>query len=96
MEFSAPAELTDLMVAKGSIALDGVSLTLVEVDEAAFSVAIIPTTLRETTLSELKPGDRVNVETDVIGKYVRKYLGGLSQGGSGRITLEKLREEGFA
>ena len=94
MEFSAGADLTDLMIPKGSVAVDGVSLTLVDVAADTFSVALIPTTLRETTLGDLTPGDRANIETDVIGKYVRKYLNGLSSA-KGSITLEKLREEGF-
>jgi riboflavin synthase len=94
MQFSASSDLTDLMVPKGSVAIDGVSLTLVDVQADAFSVAIIPTTLRKTTLADLKPGDQANIETDVIGKYVRKYLRGLS-GKSGGVTLDKLREEGF-
>jgi riboflavin synthase len=95
MEFSARADLTDLMIAKGSVAVDGVSLTLVDVAADTFSVSLIPTTLAETTLGELRPGDPVNIETDVIGKYVRKYLKGLSARPGG-ITLNKLRDEGFA
>ena len=75
------------------VAIDGVSLTLVDVRDGAFSVALIPTTLGETTLSDLSPGDKVNIETDLIGKYVRKFLEGLR--GSG-LTLDTLRESGFA
>jgi riboflavin synthase len=97
MEFSVGADLAALMIPKGSVAVDGVSLTLVDVSAEGFSVSLIPTTLRETTLGDLKPGDPANIETDVIGKYVRKYLTGLSsRPGSGGITLEKLRDEGFA
>lgn len=92
VEFAAPTELAYLMVPKGSVAVDGVSLTLVDVGPAGFSVALIPTTLGETTLAGLSVGTKVNIETDVIGKYVHKFL----SGGGGGVTLEKLREAGFA
>jgi riboflavin synthase len=94
MQFAATADLTDLMIAKGSVAVDGVSLTLVDVAADSFSVSLIPTTLAETTLGKLRPGDGVNIETDVIGKYVRKYLKGISTSGS-NVTMDKLREHGF-
>ncbi len=98
IDFEAP-QLTPVMVAKGSVAIDGISLTLVEVTESTFRVAVIPTTLAATTLGERKPGDAVNIETDIIGKYVRKYLlgdaGGTEKTSSG-MTLEKLRQAGFA
>ncbi len=97
VEFSAGSDLTEQMVPKGSVTIDGVSLTLVDVSERAFSIALIPTTLRETTLSKLVETDRVNVEADMIGKYVKKYLAGmLGSGSSGSLTLDKLRESGFA
>ena len=63
-----------LLVPKGSIAIDGVSLTLVQVEDAGFDVALIPHTLGATNLADRKPGDRVNLEADVLGKYVQKYL----------------------
>jgi riboflavin synthase len=74
MWFRAPAELTSQMVPKGSVAVDGVSLTLVEVGSDHFSVALIPHTLEVTTLGTRRQGDRVNVETDVLAKYVAKLL----------------------
>jgi len=95
---AAARELTDQMVEKGSVAIDGVSLTLVEVSDGAFSVALIPETLAATTLAWLAVGDTVNVEADVLGKYVRRYLAQLAQGapdGAGRVTLAKLKETGF-
>jgi len=95
VEFEAGNDLTDLMVPKGSVAVDGVSLTLVDVAEGAFSVALIPATLAATTLGELRPGDKVNIETDVIGKYVRKYLRELGMPAQGSVTVEKLKEAGF-
>jgi riboflavin synthase len=67
-------EFAKLLVPKGSIAIDGVSLTLVQVGDAGFDVALIPHTLRETTLGERHPGERVNLEADVLGKYVLRYL----------------------
>jgi riboflavin synthase len=69
-----PPELADLLVEKGSVAIDGVSLTVVGVRPDGFDVALIPHTLAVTTLGERAPGDRVNLEADVLGKYVKKYL----------------------
>ncbi|MCE5277264.1 MAG: riboflavin synthase [Planctomycetaceae bacterium] len=95
IEFAAAADVTDQMVPKGSVALDGVSLTLVDVGNGTFSVAIIPTTLKDTTLANLRPGDQVNVEVDLIGKYVRRYLAQIAAGEGGGLSLEKLRRAGF-
>jgi riboflavin synthase len=92
MEFACDGSLTGQMVEKGSVAVNGVSLTLARVSDGQFAVALIPTTLKDTTLSDMRPGDRVNVETDVIGKYVQKYLRASSSEG---VTLEKLRQAGF-
>jgi len=75
VRFNCPAEMTCLMVPKGSIAVDGVSLTLVEVGADFFSVMLIPHTLDNTTLGFKKVGDRVNLETDMLAKHVRKLLG---------------------
>jgi riboflavin synthase len=65
---------TALMVEKGSVAVDGVSLTVVDVDDASFSVMLIPHTLAMTTLGGYRPGDRVNIETDMLAKHVQKLL----------------------
>ena len=89
------ADLRAIIVPKGSVAIDGVSLTVVDVDDKAFRVALIPTTLDETTLGDLRPGNSVNIETDVIGKYVQRYLQQLGGGDSGGLTLDKLRSAGF-
>lgn len=67
-------EVRDYLVEKGSVAVDGVSLTVVGVSASGFDVALIPHTLAETTLGERRPGDRVNLEADVLGKYVKRYL----------------------
>lgn len=74
MVFGAPAALMRQMASKGSITIDGVSLTLVDVTDESFSVALIPHTLQHTTLGELKPGDHVNLETDLLAKYVQRQL----------------------
>lgn len=72
--FRAAADLTRQMVPKGSVAVDGVSLTLVDVEAERFSVALIPHTLAVTTLGARRPGDNVNIETDILAKYVQKML----------------------
>src|SRR5262249_25621273 len=72
--FQSPPELMRQMASKGSIAVDGVSLTLVDVKDSRFSVALIPHTISATTLGRLKPGDTVNLETDVLAKYVERQL----------------------
>ena len=68
------AEISDCLVDKGSITIDGVSLTVVGVDREGFDVALIPHTLAVTTLSDLRPDMPVNLEADVLGKYVKRYL----------------------
>jgi riboflavin synthase len=73
MHFSIPSSLARQMVVKGSVAVDGVSLTLVTVDAESFSVALIPHTLDVTTLGSRRVGDSVNLETDIIGKYLEKF-----------------------
>ncbi len=72
--FRIPRELSKQLASKGSIAVDGVSLTLVDVEDDRFSVALIPHTLSATTLGCLTPGDPVNLETDVLAKYVQRQL----------------------
>ena len=74
MWFRAPAAQLAQMASKGSVAVDGVSLTLVDVENDRFSVALIPHTLSLTTLGRRKVGDRVNIETDVLAKYVERQL----------------------
>jgi riboflavin synthase len=74
-EFSIPEDLGDYLVEKGSITVDGISLTVADRTNEAFSVAIIPETYERTTLSEKDPGDPVNVEVDVVAKYVENMVG---------------------
>ncbi len=71
---SAPAELLRYVVEKGSIAVDGVSLTVFEVDDDGFTVSLIPETLERTTLGDAAPGRTVNLEVDVLAKYVEKLV----------------------
>ena len=78
----ANSEILNLIVEKGSIAIDGISLTVAGVSDSEFSVSVIPHTAKETTLLSKKAGDTVNLENDIIGKYVKKLLGGRSLGAS--------------
>lgn len=87
MWFRVPAAMTRLMVPKGSVAVDGISLTLVNVETDRFSVALIPHTLQITTLGHRNLGDRVNIELDVLGKYVAKLLSG--EGGGSIYDFRK-------
>jgi len=86
------------IVAKGSVAVDGVSLTVIDVDSEGFSVGLIPATLEHTTLGLIRPRDVVNVETDIIGKYVERLLGswlGGSPANPVKLTLEGLCKLGY-
>jgi riboflavin synthase len=94
LRFEAPAELSRFIIPKGSIAVDGVSLTVNACQGRSFTVNIIPFTAQETTLRFLKVGDRVNLETDIIGKYVARLLGQEAPGGPG-VTPELLARQGF-
>jgi riboflavin synthase len=80
MWFRAPEPLVGQLVPKGSVAVDGVSLTVVNVERGRFSVALVPHTLEVTTLGVRKPGDSVNLETDILGKYIQNYLAAIQQG----------------
>ncbi len=94
IEFAAGPELLDQMVPKGSVAVDGISLTIAGLDESTFTVALIPQTLKETTLGSAKIGDLVNIETDIIVKTVKKQLEKILPH-SHRLTAERLKELGF-
>lgn len=97
--FHIRPELPDAMryiVSKGSIAIDGISLTVADVTETSFAVSIIPHTLSQTTLINKKPGHSVNLETDIIGKYVEKLLLPHQHDRAGRGITEKfLYDNGF-
>lgn len=84
---------SDLIIKKGSIAINGVSLTVSEVYENGFEVSLIPKTIEKTNLKNLKIGDIVNIEYDLLGKYVQKILSPKKE--ETKITLEFLKENGF-
>lgn len=94
LTFELPEQLAPLVIEKGSIAVEGVSLTVNAVQGCAFQVNIIPYTAKDTTLDSLKAGDRVNLETDIIGKYVARLLGPHLPAKSG-VTKEFLARHGF-
>lgn len=94
LHFWAPPEVQEYVVFKGSIAVDGVSLTIAEIEHEGFSVVVIPHTAKETTLGNKRVGDKVNLEADIIGKYVKKFLSGKDLGKK-EITPEFLKAHGF-
>ncbi len=91
--FSAPREIMLQTVAKGSIAVDGISLTVATVKQDSFSVGIIPHTAAATTLGFKKTGDLVNLEGDIIAKYVRKFME--TKNDADGLTLANLKEKGY-
>lgn len=97
VKIEAASQILGLLVEKGSICIDGISLTVAKVSKRDFQVSIIPHTAEETTLLVKKKGDKVNLENDVIGKYVQKFMGLApedEEDGSG-LTMDMLRELGF-
>ena len=89
-------EILELIVEKGSICIDGISLTVAEVSEKSFQVSVIPHTGEETTLLKKKAGDRVNLENDIVGKYIKKFLTPSEPAGKcGGLTMELLEEYGI-
>jgi riboflavin synthase len=93
LTINVPSELTQYVVAKGSLSVEGISLTVAAIEGTEVRVAIIPHTAEVTNLKSLVPGDPVNLEVDVIAKYVEKIIGG--QKAESSITLEKLVQAGF-
>ncbi len=93
LEFTAPAEVAKYLVAKGSVTVDGVSLTVAARTSQGFTVAVIPHTLSRTTLSKKGVGEKVNLEADILGKYVEKLLG--RETTEGGLTMETLAKSGF-
>jgi riboflavin synthase len=88
-----PAELAKYVVFKGSIAIEGISLTVARIEGTALTVAIIPHTYEVTNLKSLQPGDGMNIEVDILAKYAEKMLKGEEVPGA--VTLERLVSEGF-
>ena len=95
LEISAAPAILYEIVEKGSIAIDGVSLTVVSVNESGFTVSIIPHTGAQTILLEKNTGSTVNLETDVIAKYVRRFTSPAPEEKKTTLTLDFLRENGF-
>jgi riboflavin synthase len=93
LRIRVPAELDPFLVYKGSIAIDGISLTIAELEADVLSVTIIPHTYRNTTLAGYRAGSRVNLECDVLAKHVEKLLRKLDV--KKPMTVERLRDEGY-
>lgn len=92
---AAPGEILDVSIRKGSITVDGISLTIVDLGEKDFSVAIIPHTARETTMGRARVGTRVNLESDLIGKYVARLLEPHETSTKNEALLGLLKKEGY-
>ncbi len=95
LKVNVDSALREQMVSKGSIAIDGISLTIAALGEDFFTVCIIPTTWRETNLAFCKAGDILNLETDMLGKYVLSMLRRMKAGAGGRVSMKTLYEAGF-
>jgi riboflavin synthase len=97
MKFTAKSELLGQMVVKGSVAVDGISLTIANINKTSFSVAVIPETLKRTTLGKAKTGDNVNIEIDIIVKTVQKQFEStiVDLQKKQPLTVEKLKQLGF-
>jgi len=95
LEVVPPEELMPYIAAKGSIAIDGISLTVAALGDASFTIAIIPHTLQHTTLAAVRVGDRTNLEVDVLARYVERQLEARATGSRDSLTLERLREIGY-
>ncbi|MDA3797526.1 MAG: riboflavin synthase [Kiritimatiellae bacterium] len=91
----AAKNLLDGIVLKGSITIEGISLTIARVDSKSFDVHIIPTTWRETNLSVIGKGGKVNLETDMIGKYVKQFMDKRTDESSSSISMDTLHKAGF-
>ena len=87
------SEILRYLIPKGSVSLDGISLTVVHVDEVMFDVSLIPHTMVATTLRDKKPGDTLNIECDLVAKYIEKFTG--NSGSESRISREFLDKYGF-
>ena len=90
---ACPPSLDPYLVYKGSVAIDGISLTIAKLEGDALSVTIIPHTYRNTTLATYQPGARVNIECDILAKHVEKLLRKLDV--KTGLTVEKLQEQGY-
>ncbi|NOY65146.1 MAG: riboflavin synthase [Nitrospirae bacterium] len=95
MEIEAPEEIMRYVVEKGSIAVDGISLTVNSVEGNTFKVVIIPHTEAVTTIGKKRINEKVNLETDIIGKYVYRFISGRDKSSKDETLMKKLEEAGF-
>jgi riboflavin synthase len=95
LRIKAPAAIIGLCIPKGSISINGVSLTVNALHQDAFEVWLIPHTLVKTRLGAMKVGDKVNLESDLVGKYVQRLMGGAHVPAAAGITMDLLRQNGF-
>ncbi len=95
LRFTAEAGITRYVVEKGFVAVDGVSLTVVEVTQPGFAITLIPYTQLNVALLDKRPGDLVNIEVDIVAKYVERFVVG-GRPSEGRVTEEFLARHGFA
>ncbi len=95
LQIRASSSFLDMLICKGSVAVDGISLTIVEKKKSFFTVHIIPHTLYNTTLQCKKPNDPVNLESDMIGKYVYNCIKKIGNSNSDQSLMQKLQEGGF-
>ena len=95
IRFTPDEELMPYIIPKGSVAIDGISLTITGVNEGTFGIAIIPTTLEWTTLGSARVGDRVNVETDIMARTIVTTMQRMQESSSSSVTMDMLREQGF-
>jgi riboflavin synthase len=93
LQIEIPPELARYVIFKGSLSIEGISLTVAKIEGTRVSTAIIPHTTKMTNLTSLKAGDAVNLEVDVVAKYIEKMIRGESGGSS--LTVERLVGEGF-
>ena len=93
--FSFPEEIRPYVVVKGSIAVDGISLTVASIGLDSFEVALVPHTLEQTNLGSLQAGDAVNIECDVLAKYVESLLKSRGSVSTSGLTQEYLKEQGY-
>lgn len=96
LEVEVSTDLADAMVMKGSVAVDGTSLTIAALRATAFEVSLVPYTLKMTTLQYRRPGDRVNIECDMIGRWVKRLLGSDDvRSDRNQLSMQDLEEQGF-
>lgn len=93
LHVQVPEDLEKYLVFKGSVSLEGISLTVANLEGTRLTIAIIPHTIKMTNLQSLKPGDPVNIETDIVAKYLEKWT--RRDEGSGRLTIDRLVAQGF-